>query len=105
MDLIKKPKHYAEFEIEPADFIMLNDLPAWVANIVKYACRAGRKKYDGMDATASEIVDCKKIITYAEYRINQLEGRMPTGNKGNKNGRARNNGWRQRRLRNNKNND
>ena len=94
------PAHY-KMEIEPADFILLNNLPAWAASVIKYACRAGRKKYEGLNMPQSEIEDCRKIIKYAQFRINMLEGRLPTADKDKKNGSARNNGWNKRRLRNN----
>lgn len=74
-DIIKQPSHYARFTIEPVTFCMMNGLPFHTGNIVKYACRAGYKIYDGMDAHESEITDLRKVMRYAEMRINQLEGR------------------------------
>ena len=76
-DIVTKPKHYHDFEIEPSDFIMKNQLSFWKGNIVKYASRAGLKVYDGMDEVESEITDLRKAIRYAEMRINQLEGKLP----------------------------
>lgn len=73
-DIIKQPAHYARFLIEPITFIMRNKLPFHVGNIIKYVCRAGYKLYDGQDATQSEITDLKKVMRYAEMRINQLNG-------------------------------
>lgn len=73
-DIIVKPSHYAKWKIEPITFIMRNGFEFWRGNIVKYVSRAGSKLYDGMDATQSEITDLKKVIRYAEMRINQLEG-------------------------------
>lgn len=104
MDNISKPKHYTGYKIEPVDFIMLNNFSGWVANVIKYACRAGRKKYDGLDLQQSEIEDCKKIIRYAQMRINMLEGRDPTqdADKENNNGSFGNNGDCKCRIRNNK---
>ncbi len=104
MDNITKPKHYTGYKIEPVDFIMLNNFSAWVANVIKYASRAGRKKYDGLDLQQSEIEDCKKIIRYAQMRINMLEGRDPTqdANKENNNGSSGNNDGCECRLRRNK---
>jgi hypothetical protein len=55
---------------------MRNGFEFWRGNIVKYACRAGYKTYDGMDAVESEITDLKKVIRYAEMRINQLKGEV-----------------------------
>lgn len=73
-DIIEQPAHYAKWVIQPITFIMRNGFEFWRGNIVKYASRAGSKVYDGMDATQSEITDLKKVIRYAEMRINQLNG-------------------------------
>jgi hypothetical protein len=73
-DLVNKPSHYTRYAIEPVTFIMRNDLPFHVGNIVKYAVRAGYKVYPNMDEPESEITDLKKVIRYAEMRINLLEG-------------------------------
>lgn len=75
--LVVKPSHYERYAIEPINFIMTNDLEFWRGNIVKYCLRAGFKFYPDMDATQSEITDLRKIIRYAEMRINQLEGKQP----------------------------
>jgi hypothetical protein len=72
-DVVETPSHYARWVIEPATFIMTNAFEFWRGNIVKYACRAGYKQYDGQDMIQSEITDLKKIIRYAEMRIEQLE--------------------------------
>ena len=74
-DIIKQPSHYARFAIEPVTFCMVNGLPFHTGNIIKYACRAGYKLYEGMDEVQSEITDLKKVRRYAEMRINQLEGK------------------------------
>lgn len=76
-DIVTKPRHYHDFDIEPSDFIMKNRFSFWKGNIVKYASRAGLKVYDGMDEVESEITDLRKAIRYAEMRINQLEGKLP----------------------------
>ena len=73
-DIIKKPPHYAQFEIGPSEFIMLNNLPFHVGNIIKYACRAGYKGYEGKNMTEAEIIDLQKVQQYAQMRINQLKG-------------------------------
>jgi len=73
-DVINKPDHYAKWPIEPATFIIRNGMEFWRGNIVKYATRAGHKQYEGMTKADSEITDLKKIIRYAEMRINQLNG-------------------------------
>lgn len=74
-DLVEKPSHYARYVIEPITFIMRNGIEFWRGNIVKYAARAGHKLYDGQTAKESEVTDLKKVIRYAEMRINQLEGK------------------------------
>ena len=75
-DIVNKPSHYTRYKIEPVTFIMRNDLPFHVGNIVKYAVRAGYKTYYDMTETESEITDLKKVIRYAEMRINLLQGEM-----------------------------
>ena len=74
-DMIVKPTHYTRNKIEPITFVMENNLPFHVGNIVKYAVRAGHKTYEGMDAIQSEITDLEKVRRYAEMRINQLNGK------------------------------
>tara|TARA_R110000824_G_scaffold350281_1_gene537216 strand:- start:399 stop:641 length:243 start_codon:yes stop_codon:yes gene_type:complete len=73
-ELIRKPAHYARWQIEPITYTMMNDFEFWRGNIVKYASRAGHKMYDGMDEQESEITDLNKVIRYAEMRINQIKG-------------------------------
>ncbi len=73
-DIINKPSHYTRYKIEPVTFIMRNGLPFHVGNICKYAVRAGYKLYPNKDVVESEITDLKKVIRYAEMRINLLEG-------------------------------
>lgn len=73
-NIVTKPNHYAKWPIEPITFIMRNGFEFWRGNIVKYVTRAGSKVYDGLDAVESEITDLKKVIRYAEMRINQLRG-------------------------------
>lgn len=48
---------------------MENGFEFWRGNIIKYASRAGFK--------GNEIDDLHKIIRYAQFRINQIEGRKP----------------------------
>lgn len=73
-DIIFTPNHYARYSIEPITFIMRNGLSFWRGNIVKYACRAGHKVYDGMGEIESEITDLQKIKRYCDMRIAQLDG-------------------------------
>ena len=74
-DQASNPRHYNSLPVEPIEFIMLNEMEFWRGNIIKYASRAGHKLYEWQDATASEITDLRKVIRYAEMRINQLEGK------------------------------
>lgn len=73
-DHVNRPDHYTRYEIEPIEFIMRNDLPFHVGNIVKYAVRAGFKSYADKTPEQSEIIDLMKVQRYAQMRINQLEG-------------------------------
>lgn len=74
-DHVNRPSHYTQYTIEPIEFIMHNELPFHIGNIVKYAVRAGHKMYPNMDKTMSEITDLQKVMRYAEMRINQLQGK------------------------------
>ena len=76
-DLVVQPAHYTRYVIEPVTFIMKNSLSFEVGNIVKYACRAGHKTYEGMDVIQSEITDLEKVRRYAQMRINLLKGASP----------------------------
>ena len=73
-DVVENPSHYTRWSIEPITFIMRNGFEFWRGNIVKYVSRAGFKMYEGKDAVDSEITDLKKVIRYAEMRINLLQG-------------------------------
>jgi hypothetical protein len=73
-ELINQPSHYTRWKIEPITYIMRNNMEFWRGNIIKYASRAGFKQYPNADKTQSEITDLKKVIRYAEMRINQLKG-------------------------------
>ncbi len=74
--LVSRPPHYSRWKIEPITYIMRNGMEFWRGNIVKYATRAGFKKYPDMSEQDSEITDLKKVIRYAEMRINQLKGEV-----------------------------
>lgn len=65
-DAINEPNHYARWPIEPITYIMRNGFEFWRGNIIKYASRAGYK--------GDEVEDLKKVIRYAEMRINQING-------------------------------
>lgn len=73
-DIVNKPSHYTQYEIEPVTFIMANRLPFEIGNIVKYACRAGSKLYPNQDYRQSRITDLEKVRRYAEMEINRLKG-------------------------------
>jgi hypothetical protein len=73
-DIVNEPSHYARYAIQPKTFIMRNKLEFWRGNIVKYACRAGFKLYEGKNAVESEIIDLEKAINYCQSRIKQLNG-------------------------------
>lgn len=77
-DVVVKPAHYEQYLIEPVTFVMENKMEFWRGNIIKYASRAGSKTYDGKDAVDSEVTDLRKVIRYAEMRINMLTGKSVT---------------------------
>jgi len=65
-DLINKtPLHYQTNSIDVIDFCKLYNLNFNLGNIVKYACRVGKKDND--------IEDLKKVIDYAQREIKFLE--------------------------------
>lgn len=72
-NIVVKPSHYERWNIEPVTFIMINDMEFWRGNIIKYAARAGYKNYSGLSFADSEIMDLRKVMRYAEMRINQLK--------------------------------
>ena len=59
-DVIKNPKHYERYAIEPVSFIMNNELPFWMGNVIKYIMRAGYK------SNTSEITDLDKAKRYID---------------------------------------
>ena len=74
-NIVVKPSHYTQYNIEPVTFIMENRLSFEIGNIVKYACRAGHKMYPDQDYKQSRITDLRKVMRYAEMEINRLEGK------------------------------
>ncbi len=64
-DLVLHPKHYARWEMEPIEFIAINDLPWWLANVIKYTMRFDAK--DGLQ-------DLYKARSYLDMKIRKLEG-------------------------------
>jgi hypothetical protein len=51
--------------MEPIEFIAINDLPWWLANLIKYTMR-----YDAKDG----LKDMYKGRSYLDMKIRQLEG-------------------------------
>jgi hypothetical protein len=59
------PNHYARWKMEPIEFIAINDLPWWLANVIKYTMRFDAK--DGLQ-------DLYKARSYLDMKIRKLEG-------------------------------
>ena len=78
-NIVYKPDHYTRYVIEPITFIMENRLEFHTGNIIKYAMRAGHKIYEGEDKVGSEITDLRKVMRYAEMRIEQLDRNVKNG--------------------------
>lgn len=64
-DNVMRPAHYSQWAMEPIEFIAINNLPWWLANIIKYTMRFEKK--DGLQ-------DLYKARSYLEMKIAQLEG-------------------------------
>lgn len=64
-DPVAKPDHYRRFKFEPIRFIMENNLPFWMGNVVKYVLRAQHK--NGLE-------DLKKARRYLDMQIAKMEG-------------------------------
>ena len=73
-DQVVKPNHYERWTIEPVTFVMTNDMEFWRGNVIKYVARAGFKD--------DEIQDLEKAKRYIDMRINQLEGKQITDERG-----------------------
>jgi hypothetical protein len=67
MDPIDHPSHYSRWKMEPVEFIAINDLPWWLANVIKYTMR-----YDAKDG----LKDLYKARSYLDMKIRQQE-RIP----------------------------
>jgi hypothetical protein len=65
VDAVMLPEHYARFKIEPIRFMMENDLPFWMGNVIKYVVR-----YDAKNG----IEDLKKARRYLDMQIAKMEG-------------------------------
>jgi len=66
-DNVVKPPHYTKWPIEPINFIMRNNCPFWLGNVIKYCMRAESK---------NGVEDLRKAQRYIEFRIRQLEGEV-----------------------------
>lgn len=64
-DTINHPDHYARWKMEPIEFIAINDLPWWLANVIKYTMRFDAK--DGLK-------DLYKARSYLDMKIRDEEG-------------------------------
>lgn len=64
------PDHYSRWKIEPLKFIMTNNLPFWMGNVIKYIMRWDRK--DGLQ-------DLKKARSYLDHKIAELESEGVSG--------------------------
>ena len=71
-NIINNPDHYSSQVIEPAEYILVNDMEFWRGSIIKYASRAGKKIYEGKTAEESERLDLLKAMRFCEMRLNQL---------------------------------
>ena len=70
--IINNPDHYSFYVVEPAEYIMVNDMEFWRGSIIKYASRAGKKAYPNLDAKESERLDLLKAMRFCEMRLNVL---------------------------------
>lgn len=64
-DSVNHPHHYARWPMEPIEFIAINNLPWWLANLLKYAMR-----YDAKDG----LKDLYKARSYLDMKIREQEG-------------------------------
>lgn len=64
-DMVLHPAHYSRWAMEPIEFIAINNLPWWLANVIKYAMR-----YDAKDG----LQDLYKACSYLEMKIREVKG-------------------------------
>jgi hypothetical protein len=64
-DMVNHPKHYSRWKMEPIEFIAINNLPWWLANVIKYTMRFDAK--DGLQ-------DLYKARSYLDMKIAEIEG-------------------------------
>lgn len=72
-DKVNSPSHYTSGKIEVIDFIEDQKLGFCLGSAVKYICRAGKKKSEGMSLKEKAIQDLKKAIWFIQRRIYELE--------------------------------
>tara|TARA_B100000902_G_scaffold355901_1_gene369171 strand:+ start:834 stop:1133 length:300 start_codon:yes stop_codon:yes gene_type:complete len=66
--------HYKRLMIEPIDFIVQNDLPYALGNVIKYVCRSRDPK-----RRAFHVQDIKKAIHYLELHLEKCYEVDPQG--------------------------
>jgi hypothetical protein len=64
-DEVDHPTHYSRWKMEPIEFIAINNLPWWLANVIKYTMRFDAK--DGLQ-------DLYKARSYLDMKIRETEG-------------------------------
>lgn len=74
MDNNQHPKYYNSGKIEVIDFIYDQNLNFSLGNVVKYVCRAGKKKSKALNDTQKALDDLRKARDYINFEINFLEG-------------------------------
>lgn len=72
-DKVNNPSHYTSGKIEVIDFIEDQKLGFCLGSAIKYICRAGKKKSEGMTLKEKAIQDLKKAIWFIQRRIYELE--------------------------------
>lgn len=65
-DMVDRPAHYTRWAVEPITFIMKNNIPFAMGNVIKYVMRADAK---------NGVEDLRKARRYIDMMINQAEGR------------------------------
>jgi hypothetical protein len=64
-DAINSPQHYARWKMQPVEFAAVNNLPWWLANVLKYIMR-----YDAKDG----LKDLYQARSYLDMKIREVEG-------------------------------
>lgn len=62
---VDHPTHYSRWVMEPVEFIAINNLSWWLANVIKYTMR-----YDAKDG----LKDLYKARSYLDMKIREQEG-------------------------------